>query len=109
MESLNRNLSPIRMRNYGRIIQQMIAVASEEEDIQIRQRMTVYIARCMRQKNLIWNKDQESGLQRIKDDILTLSNGVLSTSFEGFEQAVQQRIAPRPEQFVASKKKKNRG
>ena len=31
----------------------------------------------LRQKNLIWNRDQESGIDRIKADIHTLSDGRL--------------------------------
>jgi hypothetical protein len=89
MESLKRNTSPIRMRNYGRIIQDMIGVATEEPNQAIREQMTLYIAQCMRQKNLIWNKDQESGINRIKEDIITLSNGKLSCDFPAFETEMQ--------------------
>lgn len=90
---ISRNVEPIKMRNYGRIIQDMIRVAQTEPDRAARERLTVYIAQCMRQRNMVWNKDQEIGAQRIKDDIRTLSNGGLSTDFPGFDEAIQQRKA----------------
>ncbi len=77
------------MRNYGRILQDTVAYASTIEDEQERQLLTAYIAQCMRQKNLTWNKDQEAGLNRVKADIQQLSDGKLSCDFEGFEQMVQ--------------------
>jgi len=85
METLNRDTTPIRMRNYGRILQEMIFVAAQEQDEETRHNMTVYIARCMRNKNLAWNKDQDSSMKRIMDDILTLSDGRLSCDFPEFE------------------------
>jgi len=92
MEHLKRQTNPIRMRNYGRIIQDMILVACDEQEPRNREAMILYIAQCMRQKNLIWNRDQESGTQRIKDDIATLSNGRLNTDFEAFEEVMQRKI-----------------
>lgn len=90
---ISRKVEPIKMRNYGRIIQDMIRVAQTEPERAARERLTVYIAQCMRQRNMVWNKDQEIGAQRIKDDIRTLSNGGLSTDFPGFDEAIQQRKA----------------
>ena len=92
MEQLKRKTNPIRMRNYGRIIQDMITVACDEQDARNREAMILYIGQCMRQKNLIWNRDQESGTQRIKDDIATLSNGRLDTSFAAFDEVMQRKI-----------------
>ena len=88
METLKRNVTPIRMRNYGRIIQEMVRVASEEQDREAREKMTIYIARCMRQKNTIWNKDQETGIARLKEDIAILSDGKLDCEFPDFETEV---------------------
>ncbi|MBQ7192297.1 MAG: DUF4290 domain-containing protein [Paludibacteraceae bacterium] len=85
MKKLNRFTTPVRMRNYGRIIQEMVRVATEETDITTREKMTVYIARSMRLKNLIWNKDQETGLNRVKEDISALSDGRLTCDFPSFE------------------------
>lgn len=80
------------MRNYGRIIQDMILVACDEQDPNNKEAMILYIAQCMRQKNLVWNRDQDSGTNRIKDDIRTLSNGRLSTDFPAFEEVMQRKI-----------------
>lgn len=96
-ETLRRNTEPVRMRNYGRIIQSMVALATQEQDPTRQHQMIIYIAQCMRQKNAIWNKEQESGIERLKDDIITLSRGVLTCDFPEFEplmQKLQQRPLP---------------
>jgi len=81
----------IKLRNYGRILQDLVAYATTITDEQQRKEATIYIARCMRQKNQIWNKDFESGVQRLKEDIETLSGSKLSTDFPEFNEAMQQR------------------
>ena len=83
-EILKRNTTPIRMRNYGRILQDMIAYASSIEDQSEREALTVYIAQCMRQKNYTWNKDQDAGLARVREDIIRLSDGKLNCDFPAF-------------------------
>ena len=83
---LNRNTAPIRMRNYGRIVQDMIAYASRLSPSPERDSLEVYIAQCMRQRNLVWNRDQEAGLSRVRDDIRRLSNGLLPCDSPAFEQ-----------------------
>lgn len=88
--TLKRNTEPVRMRNYGRIVQDMVALAAKEQDPNRRHQMVIYIAQCMRQKNAIWNKEQESGIQRLKEDIYTLSKGVLTCDFPEFEPLMQQ-------------------
>ena len=101
---LRRNDAPIRMRNYGRIVQDMIAYACTVTDKTERESLEVYIAQCMRQRNLVWNKDQEAGIARVKEDIIRLSNGQLPCNSALFEQLVAQ-----PNQFPsygAKKKKK---
>ena len=77
MQQLNRKKTPIVMRNYGRILQDMISYACELEDKEQRDAFVVYIAQCMRQKNTVWNRDQESGTNRIAEDIARLSQGRL--------------------------------
>lgn len=101
---IKRAEAPIRMRNYGRIIQDMILVACEEQDDTKRHAMTLYIGQSMRQKNLIWNKDQESGYNRIQEDIRILSDGRLDTNFPEFEGAMNVRIG-RQSNIVPSKDK----
>ena len=83
--SLTRRTEAIKLRNYGRILQDLVAYATTITDEQQRQAATIYIARCMRQKNQIWNKDFESGVARLREDIEILSAGKLSTAFPEFE------------------------
>lgn len=84
LQSLHRT-DTIKLRNYGRILQDLVAYAITITDEQTRQAATVYIARCMRQKNQIWNKDFESGVERLREDIEILSGGKLDTTFPEFE------------------------
>ena len=87
---LNRNASPIRMRNYGRIVQDMIAYAATLPAGKERDSLEVYIAQCMRQRNLVWNRDQESGMNRVREDMIRLSDGKLSCSSPAFGQLLGQ-------------------
>ena len=98
---LNRNASPIRMRNYGRIVQDMIEYASTLPAGQERDSLEVYIAQCMRQRNLVWNRDQEAGISRVREDIVRLSNGKLRCESKVFEQMLEQ-----PSTSLKSAKKK---
>jgi hypothetical protein len=97
------------MRNYGRIIQDMVQLAVNEPDVEKQQAMVVYIAQCMRQKNAIWNREQESGIERLKDDISVLSHGALKCDFPEFDEMMK-RLALRPmqidRQMMQKKKKK---
>lgn len=101
-ETLKRNTTPVRMRNYGRIIQDMVALAAKEQDATRQHQMTIYIAQCMRQKNAIWNKEQESGTERLKEDIMTLSNGALRCDFPEFEP-IMKTLQQRPLAIADSK------
>jgi hypothetical protein len=102
-----RKTSVVRMRNYGRIIQDMVQLAAQEQDVEKQQAMVVYIAQCMRQKNAQWNKEQESGIARLKEDISALSNGKLTCDFPAFEQ-VMQKLGQRPVPFNNMPKKKKK-
>lgn len=95
----------IKLRNYGRILQDLVAYATTITDEKQREAATIYIARCMRQKNQIWNKDFESGIQRLKEDIETLSDGKLSTAFPEFDEAMLQHAYA----YMDSAKKDQRG
>lgn len=111
MEQINlRKTSIVRMRNYGRIIQDMVQLAVNEQDAEKKQSMIVYIAQCMRQKNAIWNREQESGIERLKDDLRVLSHGALKCDFPEFDEMMK-RLALRPtltidRQQMQKKKKK---
>lgn len=87
---LRRNAAPIKMRNYGRIVQDMIAYAASLEPGLERESLEVYIAQCMRQRNMTWNRDQEAGIARVREDILRMSNGQLTCCSPAFERLVAQ-------------------
>lgn len=108
MEQELRKTSVVRMRNYGRIIQDMVQLAAQEQDIEKQQAMVVYIAQCMRQKNAQWNKEQESGIARLKEDILVLSNGVLTCEFPAFDDAMQKLAQRTPYTNMNNQKKKRK-
>ena len=82
----------------------MIAYASTLEDRQERDSLELYIAQCMRQRNLVWNRDQEAGMARVKEDIIRLSEGKLTCTSPAFEQLLSQPNA----QSVNSQKKKRK-
>ena len=108
MEQSLRKTTIVRMRNYGRIIQDMVQLAAQEQDTEKQQAMTIYIAQCMRQKNAQWNKEQESGVERLKEDIALLSNGVLACDFPAFEEMLQ-KLSQRPiARMNKNKQKKKR-
>ena len=106
-DTLKRNVAPVRMRNYGRIIEDMVTLAANEQDVEKQQAMVIYIAQCMRQKNAQWNKEQESGVVRLKEDIVALSNGALSCDFPAFEEAMQ-KLAQRVPYINTNNQKKKR-
>ena len=98
----------VRMRNYGRIIQDMVLLAANETDVEKQQAMTIYIAQCMRQKNATWNRELESGVERLKDDLSILSHGKLSCDFAAFDETMEklaQRPVAVPDRAVKKKKK----
>jgi len=99
---LNRNAAPIKMRNYGRIVQDMIAYASTLPAGKERDSLEVYIAQCMRQRNIVWNRDQEAGINRVKEDIIRMSEGKLRCDSPLFEQMLGQMSG----QQKSGKKKK---
>jgi len=88
------------MRNYGRIVQDMVAYAAQMKPGQERDALEIYIAQCMRQRNMTWNRDQEVGINRVREDIRSLSNGRLTCDSAAFERMMQ------PGAPVAKKKKK---
>lgn len=98
MQQLSRKTSPIKMRNYGRIIQDMIEYACVLEDTEQRNALVEYIAQCMRQKNTVWNKDQESGYARIAEDLERLSDGKIHYVAPQSQEPQPQPVAePQPQ------------
>ena len=109
MEQGLRKTTTVRMRNYGRIIQDMVQLAVDEQNVKKKKTMIVYIAQCMRQKNALWNREQESGVERLKDDISVLSHGVLKCDFPEFDEMMRRlelRPMPPPDRQMMQKKKK---
>lgn len=102
---LNRKTTPIKMRNYGRIIQDMIEYACRMEDVQQREALVSYVAQCMRQKNAVWNRDQDSGIARVAEDIERLSGGVLHYELPQTQESLPVETSA-PAQQPRSKKKK---
>ena len=82
-EKLPYNTTPIRLRHYGRIIQDMVKEAVNEPDLDRQHFLTVRLANKLKQQYLIWNKDQVEP-ERIIEDIYILSDGKLSCGFDGF-------------------------
>ena len=103
---IRRNTTPIKMRNYGRIIQDTIEYACTLSDKKERQALTVYVAQCMRQKNLVWNRDQEAGIERVKQDLHTLSNGRLDADIQEIAWEEQQPTSNSNANGLQKKKKK---
>ena len=109
MEQGLRKTTTVRMRNYGRIIQDMVQLAVDELDVEKKKTLIVYIAHCMRQKNALWNREQESGVERLKDDNSVLSHGVLKCDFPEFDEMMRRlalRPMPTPDRQMMQKKKK---
>lgn len=105
-QTLTRNSTPIKMRNYGRIIQDMVSYACTVEDTAEREALILYIAQCMRQKDLVWNRDQESGLGRVREDLERLSDGRINCNFEAFNNLPLLQPQQQPQQGQNKKKKR---
>lgn len=105
---LKQHREPIRMRNYGRIIQDLVQYATTISDEGKRQAATVFIARCMKQKNQIWNKDYESNAQRLREDIAELSDGILDTDFPAFDRVFNHNTESQASAGGNQEKKKNK-
>lgn len=104
---IHRSTEPIQMRNYGRIIQNMIAYACSVQDTAQQQALVLYIAQCMSQRNLTWNRDQEAGTARVIADIRRLSNNRLDCSFPELQAlTIEQQNRPQQGQNFFKKKKK---
>ncbi|MBO4250325.1 MAG: DUF4290 domain-containing protein [Paludibacteraceae bacterium] len=97
---LRRNTTPIKMRNYGRIVQDMVGYAAQMNPGIERDSLEVYIAQCMRQRNMTWNRDQEVGVNRVREDIRSLSDGRLTCDSPAFERMMSQ-----PNAMLKKKKK----
>ena len=107
-ERLPYNTTPVKMRHYGRIIQNMVDEAVAETDIERKQYLICRLANKLKQQYLAWNKDQVES-ERIIYDIELLSGGQLNCDFEGFELKHAWQLVPKdykPAQALVPKKKK---
>ena len=94
ISELRIDTKPMRLHNNRRLEQDMIQYAATLPAGQERDSLEVYIAQCMRQRNLVWNRDQEAGINRVKEDIIRLSDGKLRCESAVFEQMMAQPNAP---------------
>lgn len=80
--------TPIKMRNYGRIIQDLIDyVVTLPEDEQ-RDQLVRTLAVAMSNRNLLWNRDQEPTPLRVVRDLEILSEGRLTISVEQLDEVL---------------------
>lgn len=74
---------PVKMRQYGRVVELMIAAAIDEKDEQKKKDLIVRIANRMKRNYLLWNKDHVER-DSIVEDLVRLSGGQLSCDFPEF-------------------------
>ena len=94
-------------RHYGKLIQDMIRAAAQEEDIEKRQDLILRIGTRMKYTYLVWNRNQVDD-EQINYDIERLSEGLLDCSFPGFQLLPAQRLMPSEHTTSQQKKKKKK-
>ncbi len=92
------------MRNYGRVLQDLVAYAKTMTDDAERNRLAMYIAQTMIVRNQVWNKDQESSTDRVLADLSRMSEGALTVDAAALEASMVG--APRYQPANGKKKKK---
>lgn len=94
-------------RHYGKLIQDMIRAAAQEEDVEKRQDLIIRIGNRMKYTYFVWNRNQVDD-EQIKYDIERLSGGLLDCSFPGFQLLPVQRLMPSEHTTSQQKKKKKK-
>lgn len=94
--------STIKLRYYGRKVEDMINACIKVEDDDIRKRMANAIANQMKHAFLMWNKKVVID-DKIYKDLGMLSNGILTYGEEDFKLA-EERNAPRQQQTSTYRK-----
>ena len=94
-------------RHYGKLIQDMIRAAAQEEDIEKRQDLIIRIGNRMKYTYLVWNRNQVDD-EQIKYDIQRLSGGLLDCRFPEFQLLSAQRLMPSEHTTSQQKKKKKK-
>jgi hypothetical protein len=92
------NTYPIRWKHYGRILEQMIKVATGMEDGEKKEMLVHLIANHMKKSYLIWNRNQVTD-EIIYHDLKELSGGLI-------DRGSEIRLSESKEILLRTKKKK---
>lgn len=90
----------IRIKHYGKNIENLIEIAINTEDKKERDQLSLLIANHMKKSFLAWNKDVVNN-EKIYKDLYTLSHGKLDYNEKDFKLMEAKMIVAKP------KKKKN--
>lgn len=88
----------IRVRHYGRFVQDMIKLAVDYPEGEERNQLLKMIANHMKKDYLNWNKDGVED-QKILDDLCELSGGKIRLSAEDLRLTEQRTFIPRRRQM----------
>lgn len=88
----------IRVRHYGRFVQDMIKLAADYPEGEERNRLLKMIANHMKKDYLNWNKDGVED-RKILDDLYELSGGKIRLSAEKMRLTEQRTFVPRRRQM----------
>lgn len=88
----------IRFRHYGRFVQDMIKLAVDYQEGEVRNQLIRMIANHMKRDYLNWNKDGVED-QKILDDLCELSGGKIKLSAEDLRLTEQRTFIPRRRQM----------
>lgn len=100
IERLPYQAEHIRVRHYGKNIENLIEIAIATEDKKMKDQMSLLIANHMKKSFLSWNKDVVNN-EKIYKDLYSLSHGALDYCDKDFKLMESQVVTPKP------KKKKN--
>lgn len=95
----------IRVRHYGRFVQDMIKLAVDYQEGEERNQLLKMIANHMKKDYLNWNKDGVED-QKILDDLYELSGGKIRLSAEELRLTEQRTFIPRRRQMNNNQGKK---
>ena len=95
-----------RFRHYGQYMQTLVKKASEYEEGEEKKQLVNLIANQMRKDFQNWNKDQID-TQKIADDLMTLSDGMLKVNPEDIHLVEQRSFMPRRRQNNNNQKRRN--
>lgn len=98
--------SPVRMKHYGRMVEQMIQVAIRQTDPEKREALTLLIANRMKRNYLLCNKDLIDD-QVIVDDLRLLSDNRLTVDLQKLAKAKNLFPQNSEQNKKKDKKKKN--